>query len=602
MCVAKYLIILIISFPLFGWELNHRLTPTAGNVKIVTIGVNLTNRLESVPKAVGGISINWLADYNNVPFNRNTGVYTLTESQENIIKDLKLPMSRAYSLAVDQPGTLNQMIDKAAYFFNRMNIPLSNVVLCFEHHLGHYLNFLPPEVYTNAIKYSHSKGYGFRRWEISNEPNWQNPANIGNRYFIHVTNVAAAIRKVAPDDLIGLHGYWSTEYGEKLMTNAKGHYDFLIMHHYSFVNPHSTNFENIVISDNCNSLSIVSKYNEVIKKVDPKIVQYDTEWGLHKGTNGYVGADYNATNGNIVGVMHRAVRLIYYVRENMMAGAGGWLLFGQNAHGFMTIRTKWDTPSYWDQRTLLYWFYYYFNRTVSDYVLNMSGTSPFHTGKSGSVNETFSAPSVPSVVMINGDNTEISVIAANANWSSDVPFSIDLSGGNIANVLSSVVLSHDSQSAYGYPFANSEVVTSNFSVSIESNKLTTTLPKHSLFFFRAKLIKQTAIDAGVATPIGAKIEVDDTRLGRVLFSNPSRIISLEEGSLSIYNLPVNSKVNIYEISTSALVSSLTYSKKEDIGVSVWHFEDNNKNKIKGGVYIIQIECGSEKIRKLVVLI
>lgn len=154
-----------------------------------------------------------------------------------------------------------------------------------------------------------SKGYGFRRWKILNEPQRHNLNS--KSYLAHIKNIGAAIRSVAPNDLIGMHGYWSTEWGEKLLTNGVGFYDFSIMHNYSFKNAYSTNFENIVITDNCYSLGIIAKYNEIMKRPNPNAVQYDTEWELHMGTNAYTGADYNVTNGNIIGTMHRAVRLIY---------------------------------------------------------------------------------------------------------------------------------------------------------------------------------------------------------------------------------------------------------------------------------------------------
>lgn len=42
---------LLLSIPLFGWELNHRLGPT--NLKVVKASLSFTNRLQTVPKAEG---------------------------------------------------------------------------------------------------------------------------------------------------------------------------------------------------------------------------------------------------------------------------------------------------------------------------------------------------------------------------------------------------------------------------------------------------------------------------------------------------------------------------------------------------------------------
>lgn len=120
------------------------------------------------------------------------------------------------------------------------------------------------------------------------------------------------------------------------------------------------------------------------------------------------------------------------------------------------------------------------------------------------------------------ENTELSIIAANGNWNDNVPFTLDVSDGELDSVIYSVVLSHDNMWVAGYPFANSQVVTSNFSVTITKNKLTTTLPKHSIFFFRASLAK---VPGGASATTNLKIvPADETRLGRMTFSNPSRVV------------------------------------------------------------------------------
>ena len=46
-------------------------------------------------------------------------------------------------------------------------------------------------------------------------------------------------------------------------------------------------------------------------------------------------ADYEDRNANIIGTLHRAVRLIYYAREDILRGASGWQMLSRiDAPGF----------------------------------------------------------------------------------------------------------------------------------------------------------------------------------------------------------------------------------------------------------------------------
>ncbi len=76
-------------------------------------------------------------------------------------------------------------------------------------------------------------------------------------------------------------------------------------------------------------------------------------------------ADYEDRNANIIGTVHRAVRLIYYAREGILRGASGWqMLSALNGQGFGILSQQ--AP---EQRFLLYWLYYYFNRHVGEWAL-----------------------------------------------------------------------------------------------------------------------------------------------------------------------------------------------------------------------------------------
>ena len=81
---------------------------------------------------------------------------------EQAIRDLHLPMTRFYGVG-DEPFPLEDSIDKVAEVCQRVGVPLEHVVLEFE--TEYATKILPPEVWARGVRYSISKGYGFRYWE-----------------------------------------------------------------------------------------------------------------------------------------------------------------------------------------------------------------------------------------------------------------------------------------------------------------------------------------------------------------------------------------------------------------------------------------------------
>ncbi len=118
------------------------------------------------------------------------------------------------------------------------------------------------------------------------------------------------------------------------------------------------------------------RLNALIQAYNPgqDVYQYDTEWGMHSGGPNGERADYVDRNANIFGTLHRAVRLIYYTREDILRGASSWEMFCRtNSQGFGILSP--DAP---DKRFMIYWLYYYFNRHVGEWVLDMNGTAPYY--------------------------------------------------------------------------------------------------------------------------------------------------------------------------------------------------------------------------------
>ena len=138
-------------------------------------------------------------------------------------------------------------------------------------------------------------------------------------------------------------------------------------------------------------LDRVLRIEALLRAYNPNrdVYQYDTEWGMICSTPDGKEADYEDRNANIIGTMHRAVRLIYYAREDILRGASGWQMFSRlDAQGFGILSQ--DAP---DKRFMLYWLYYYFNRHLGEWALLTDGTAPYY--RTGNANQSFPARSHP---------------------------------------------------------------------------------------------------------------------------------------------------------------------------------------------------------------
>ena len=126
-------------------------------------------------------------------------------------------------------------------------------------------------------------------------------------------------------------------------------------------------------------------------------------------------------NANIFGVLHRAVRLIYYAREGMLRGASSWQMLNRlSAPGFGILGQ--EAP---EKRFMLYWLYYYFNRHVGEQVLDMDGTAPYYTPAEGDDPTLkpgdYPGPLTPVLVTLSADGKTIYVVIANGSWDKTVP-------------------------------------------------------------------------------------------------------------------------------------------------------------------------------------
>ncbi len=356
-------------------HLQHRLRPG----ERLDLRVDAKQPLRQAPREVGGVSFHRIAGWTGLPYDRQ-GKYTLSAEHEEAIRQLRLPMTRFYALG-DEPFGLDAAIDKTAEFCDRIGVPQAAVPLEFE--IQGATSMLSPQTWAQGVRHSLARGYRFRHWEIANEPYVGHAGRAFptvDSYLEHFLAVSRAVRAAHPDARIGLSmDHRSPTWGNYLLKQAAGHYDFAVAHYYSFTDVQRQSFENVVLGGNYQILDEVLRTNALLRTYNPnrKVTQYDTEWGMHSIGNEGQRADNIRRNGNIYGMLHRAVRLIHYLREDLLAGASSWEMFTfRKAPGFGFLAK--DAPQL---RSMNYWLYYYFNRHVGRSVLPLEGTAPYGEGK-----------------------------------------------------------------------------------------------------------------------------------------------------------------------------------------------------------------------------
>ncbi|MGB9687737.1 hypothetical protein [Thermogutta sp.] len=408
--------------------LPHRLTP--GDTLDVTADVLQSGR--PTLKTACGLSFHRLVGFTGFPFDAK-GQYNLPGELEMAIRELKLPLSRVYGVGheppqKDQPPwSIEMAIDRLALLCRRINLPYEMMVVELEEQSAR--RKLPPEVWAEAVRYARSKGYGFRYWEVSNEPYSRSLSDspgegeafpTSDDYVAHVRVVSAAIRRADPTAQVGVAIHIGRpRWGNYVLKNAAGSYDFAVAHYYGFENAYKSSFEELVLGQNYRILHRIQQTQALLNAYNPnrRVFQLDTEWGMHSpGPNGER-PDYANRNGNIIGVLHRAVRMIYYVREQPLAGASGWQMLGNSRGlGFDILVT--DRPS---ARTMLYWLYYHFIRHVGDSVVDFQGTAPFVTTRGITSDQQCEGPMTPLLLTMDAQKRQLFCVLANGSWTREVP-------------------------------------------------------------------------------------------------------------------------------------------------------------------------------------
>lgn len=464
--------------------LPHRLNP--GTSLVIT--VDATKRLRPVNREISGISFHRLKGYTGHPYDRQ-GNYSLMPDMEQAIRDLRLPMTRIYGLG-DEPFGFEGAIDRAAEVCKRTGIPMNRTVLEGEPYNKSLR--MTPETWARGVRHAVQKSYPFRYWEVANEP--EVSSRQGKKaafpspddYIDHLKAVSKAIRKVQPKAQIGIPISDTPLWGSYILSRAAGHYDFVAGHYYGFINAYRHKFEIVTLAENYKILDLILRINELLRLYNPgkDVRQIDTEWGLHSAGPNNEPPDSAERNGNIYGTLHRAVRLIYYAREELLGGASSWILLSHpNEPGFKIL-----SQDAMEKKSMLYWLYYYFNRHLGESVLDMSGTAPYYyptpsdypAMKSGE----FGGPVTPALISQSKDGKTLYLVIANGSWERSVPCQVKVRNFPMSKA-EGILLSQADPNGKALLNRKEDAV-NPLPVTVANQEVVCTIPPHSVVFITVK--------------------------------------------------------------------------------------------------------------------
>jgi hypothetical protein len=454
--------------------LEHRLRPSDR----LEFTVSATNRLRRATTDVGGVSFHRVCGWTGQPYDRK-GAYTLQPELEEAIRELRLPMTRFYAVG-EEPFGVDSAIDKVAEVCRRVGVQQDHCVLEFEEQGAS--RTLPPQTWARGVSYSLRQGYRFHHWEVANEPYaalWGKGGAFPtpDAFISHFKAVSDAIRQVDPQAQIGMDiDAENVRWGNYVLQQLAGCYDFVAPHYYCGADVHKLSFEDITLSENYRMLDRASRIQALLHAYngDRPVYQYDTEWGMICSTTDGRDADYEDRNANIIGTVHRAVRLIYYAREDIVRGASGWQMLSRlGGQGFGILSQ--EAP---EKRFMLYWLYYYFNRHVGRWVLQMDGTAPYH--QPGQQAREFAGPLTPVLATLSEDGNEIYLVMANGSWTRAVPCRVKLRDFRAAKAEAVVISSDDLD---GKPLLErKEEAVSDLPVVTTPEEVNCTLGPHTVVF------------------------------------------------------------------------------------------------------------------------
>lgn len=442
-----------------------------------------------------GVAIQKPAKYKVGPFNPY-GEYILPPVITNRIKKLRIPSTKIFAWLrkkvpnADTISVLKTELDLLDSLSKIFNIPEEWMIVEFERQFGK-LSFTPSK-YDSIITYSIKKGYKFRFWEIKNETyHTKSPEEVA----LHLKKVVPVIKENMPAALTGLvissKGF---KWNFRVLKLAKGYYDFVIPHYYARLSPWEFPFEDIVASQNFIIFYRILKNNSILKKINPnrKIFHIDGEWAMNSRDPNNLKPAYTLRNGNIYGTIHRAYRLIFYLRENLLDAACAWNLLNlyirrnKPCQGFAMLYP--DMP---EVTSMFYWLFKLFRQYTGKFIVDIHGKIPFYQSDKISVDNLKSFPLTPAIATYTPDSSLVMIVLVNASKNKSFPSFITLDTNQIIDSLSAVLLSDFRASPWDSlpTISDSSKVIKSINANILNNgKIINFIsPPHSVIFLKISL-------------------------------------------------------------------------------------------------------------------
>jgi alpha-L-arabinofuranosidase len=136
-----------------------------------------------------------------------------------------------------------------------------------------------------------------------------------------------------------------------------------------------------------------------------------------------------------------------------------------------------DVP---DQRFLLYWLYYYFNRHVGARVLAINGTAPYYAPPMDNPLGFLPGPLTPALATISADGNSVYLVIANASWDRTVPCLMHIRHFAVGSA-KGVVLSQNDENAPPLVAAKENVI-HDYPAQVDNGVMICQIPPHSVVF------------------------------------------------------------------------------------------------------------------------
>lgn len=395
--------------------------------------VDTSRLLAPVRREILGVSLRSLQKHGDYPFQRTLFRYNLPMPVQRDIRGLGLTAT-AIGAGLDDvldAGEADTVADSYDILSALWEIPPAQTVICVgSEDPGLY--WQTPEELVDRIAGLVDRGY--RIFEIESEPYravWGQDSRFSYsqageaEYISYLREVYLLVKRKCPQaqvliSVLDSNAQW---WGKDMLSRAAGYYDGIALHAYQRGTQRANAYDGMgflqwVVSE---PVSIHTRLLELT----PYAPVYLTRWGSDS-----LGApDPPVRDGNIYAVMAAAYRILLMLEEPRIRYAGHWSLIdhwwgGKPECGkFLFVRAQ--EPN---KRGFLYWLYYYLQRYLGRYQLDVGGTAPVSMLED-SLDEERVALVTPVFASISTGMDHLLVVILNGSWSSQYSATIRLSNG-----------------------------------------------------------------------------------------------------------------------------------------------------------------------------